>query len=276
MKIKNILSNFRWQFGLTLTLILLESGLALLFPLFIGFAIDGALNGATEGAVQLGILGLIALAVGVSRRLYDSRFYAQVFQLLGMRVVSKMGGNDPSKKSARLGMIREMVEFMENSLPELIGNVIGLIGVVVIIASLNFNVFIGGVVSTVLIFIVYLATSGKTVRLNKAYNDELEKQVDAVAANQANDLEKHLRDIMKWNVKLSDLEAMNFSIAWIVLMIFLVMSVIISVEGGIVKYGALFSLIMYVFQYMESVVNLPLFYQDWLRLTEIRDRLENV
>ena len=44
----------------------------------------------------------------------------------------------------------------------------------------------------------------------------------------------------------------------------------ISVGDGIVQYGALFALIMYVFQYMENVANLPLFYQNWLRLTEIR------
>ncbi|MEM6967438.1 MAG: hypothetical protein AAF573_21925 [Bacteroidota bacterium] len=47
-------------------------------------------------------------------------------------------------------------------------------------------------------------------------------------------------------------------------------------EDGIIKYGALFSLIMYVFQYMENVINLPLFYQNWLRLQEIQARMEQV
>ena len=78
---------------------------------------------------------------------------------------------------------------------------------------------------------------------------------------------------MKWNIKLSDLEAVNFSLAWFILMIFLVASIIISVQNPLVKYGALLSLIIYVFQYMESVINLPFFYQSWLRLKEITHRL---
>ena len=178
--------------------------------MFIGFAVDGAIKGENFGAIQLGILGLVALVVGAGRRFFDSRFYAKVFRKLGSKVISNIEDDKPSKKTARLSMVREIVEFMENSLPELIANVIGLVGVVIIIASLNFNVFIGGVISTILIFGVYALTSRKTVSLNKSYNDELENQVDAISKNEISHLDVHLRDIMKWNVKLSDLEAINF------------------------------------------------------------------
>ena len=81
---------------------------------------------------------------------------------------------------------------------------------------------------------------------------------------------------MKWNIKLSDLETINFSIAWIFMMGFLVWSIIISVEGGNVQYGAVFALVMYIFQYIESVVSLPFFYQQWLRLGEISERLRGI
>ena len=89
-------------------------------------------------------------------------------------------------------------------------------------------------------------------------------------------LSLHLKEMMKWNVKLSDLEASNFFISWIILIVFLLVSVLIAVGDGIVQYGALFALMMYVFQYMENVINLPLFYQNWLRLKEIKERLESV
>ena len=78
---------------------------------------------------------------------------------------------------------------------------------------------------------------------------------------------------MKWNIKLSDLEAANFSLSWIVLIMFLAGSIIISVNDGIMQYGMLFSLVMYVFQYIENVINLPFFYQNFLRLQEINERL---
>ncbi|MEO1261880.1 MAG: ABC transporter six-transmembrane domain-containing protein [Bacteroidota bacterium] len=276
MKVKAIFRKYRLKFGFTLFLILSEAALAILFPLFIGYAIDSAINGSNHGAILLGLLGLAALVVGVGRRVYDSRFYAKIYQDIGSRTISKMEADVPSKKTARLAMIRELVEFLENSLPELISSVIGLIGLIGIIATLSLNVFYGSLIATAIVFLIYGLTSSKTIRLNKMSNDEMEKQVDIISKNDERELNLHLKEMMKWNIKLSDLEATNFSVSWIVLIAFLVASIIISVSDGIVKYGALFSLIMYVFQYMENVLNLPLFYQNWLRLQEIKERLERV
>lgn len=276
MSIKAILKEYKLRFGLTFFLILSEAGLVILFPLFIGNAIDSVISGSPQGAMYLGTLGLIILIVGVGRRVYDSRFYAKVYQNIGAGTISKMVDDDASKKSAHLSMMKEMIEFLENSLPELISNLIGLIGVVGIIATLNLKAFYGSLMVTVIVFLIYWISSKKTIRLNKFSNDELEKQVDIISQNDGQALNAHLTKMMKWNIKLSDLEAINFSISWIVLMVFLVLCIIISVGDGIVKYGALFSLIMYVFQYMENVINLPLFYQNWLRLQEIKERLEHV
>ena len=40
-----------------------------------------------------------------------------------------------------------------------------------------------------------------------------------------------------------------------------------------IEYGTVFAIVMYVFQFLESVVSLPLYYQQWLRLREISGRL---
>ncbi len=272
--LKSVFLRYKPKFIFTLTLIFLEAFLGLLFPLFIGFAIDSALNGSHSGAIQLGVLGLAALMVGVGRRVFDSRFYARVFEDVGVKVVSKVESNQSSKKSARLGMLQELVEFLENSFPELINALIGLVGVFVIIASLNFQVFKGSLIVTAGIFVIYWMTSNKTTFFNKSSNDELEKQVDVIAKNDEDELKTHLSRMMKWNIKLSDLEAGNFSATWLVLMAFLMISIIISVNNGVTQYGTLFALVMYVFQYMENVINLPFFYQNWLRLKEIVTRLE--
>lgn len=276
MKLTALLKKYKGKFGFTLVLILLEAGLTLLSPLFIGFAIDDAINGKHQGAVELGLLGLSVLVVGAGRRVFDSRFYARFYQFIGSSAVSKMEDQGHSKRSARLAMIRELVEFLENSLPELISNMIGLIGVIAIIATLSLHVFYGSLMITLIIFSIYWLTSSKTIRLNKQSNDEFEKQVGIIAKNDPQDLRLHLKRMMQWNIKLSDLEALNFSVSWMVLIGFLISSILIVTGDGIVKYGAIFSLIMYVFQYMESVVNLPLFYQNWLRLKEIIRRLERI
>ncbi|MEL6558559.1 MAG: ABC transporter six-transmembrane domain-containing protein [Bacteroidota bacterium] len=273
MMLKDILRNQMLTFGFTCSLILMEALLTLLFPLFIGYAIDGSVNGEYQGVYQLGALGLITLIIGAGRRFFDSRYYAKIYLEIGPKLISSQKEHDISTKSARLGMIKELVEFLEFSLPELINALINLLGVIIIIATLNINVFVGAILSTILIGLIYWISSAKTSRLNSAANDEQEKQVQVVSENNAVSLKNHLNQMMRWNIKLSDLEAVNFSISWLVLIAFLLVSIFISTDGQLVQYGMLFSLIMYVFQYMESVVNIPFFYQNWLRLQEITHRI---
>ena len=183
------------------------------------------------------LLGLIALVIGIGRRVFDSRFYAKVYQNVGSDTISKLHNANSSVKSARLNMIGEFVESLENSFPELISNIIGLVGVIVIIFTLNQVVFYGSLIVTFIIFLIYWVTSKRTIKLNKSSNDEFEKQVDVLSKKNETELALHLKEMMKWNIKLSDLEATNFSISWIVLSIFLVISILISVDGGVIKYG---------------------------------------
>ena len=112
MKFRTLFAEFRWKFIFIFALILLESIIELLFPLFIGFAIDGALQGEFQGAVQLGGLGLAVIVIGGGRKFFDSRFYAQVYRKLGREALANIEDDQPSLKTARLGMIQEIVEFM--------------------------------------------------------------------------------------------------------------------------------------------------------------------
>ena len=273
MQIKSLFKEYKFRFLLTIVLILAEAGIMLLFPLFIGDAIDGVINESRLGVFQLGGLGLVLLIVGVGRRVFDSRFYGKIYEATGEKMVSRMKYNQSSVKTARLSMMREFFEFLENTLPELINNIIGLVGVVLILFSLNIKVFYGSLVVTTVIFLVYWLTSKKTMDYNEASNNEMERQVDVLAKNDQNVLKNHLKQTVKWNIKLSDLEAFNFSVSWVVALAFLVVAIIVSVGDGVLQYGALFALVMYVFQYIENVLSLPLFYQNWLRLQEIMVRL---
>lgn len=276
MNLLTILKAHKLRFGFTLALLLVEAALALLFPLFIGKAIEAAMHESIEGVIQLGVLGIAALAIGVGRRIFDSRFYAKLYQRLGSKIMTKLQGQAYSVKSARLAMIRELVEFLENSLPELISAIIGLIGVVVMMATLNLTVFYASLILTACIFLIYVFSRKKTLRFNQSVNDTFEKQVAVISQNDEKELSLHMKEMMKWNIKLSDLEALNFSFSWTLLIAFLVGSILIAANNPIANYGALFSLIMYVFQYMENVISLPLFYQNYIRLQEIQQRMLDI
>ena len=269
---QELLKRFAGRFALTLGLVVLEAAGWILFPLVIGRAIDSVLADSTRGLYEFAVLGIVTMGIAVLRRLVDSRAYARIYVTLGEEMAASAAGSSTSTRTARLGMLREIVEFFENSLPELINAVLGLVGTVLILAALNVPVFLGCLVIAVATVVLYALTGRLTMRYNRGLNDEHERQVDAVDSGDPGRLATHLRAMMRWNIRLSDLEAANFGINW-VFMIALLVFAVSAATTATAEYGAVFAIVMYVFQFVESMLMLPFFYQQWLRLREISGRL---
>ena len=214
----------------------------------------------------------MAMAVGIARRVIDSRAYARIYAQLSGELVGRQSVSGTSTTTARLGMLHEIVEFFENSLPEFITSVLGLAGTILILSALNRSVVLGCLAVAGGTAALYALTGGLTTHYNVKLNDEQERQVDAVGSGDAVRVVRHIRDMMHWNIKLSDLEATNFGIEWLFMIGLLVFS-IGTVAERTMEYGTVFAIVMYVFQFVQSVIMLPLYYQHWLRLREISGRL---
>jgi len=119
-----LLKRFAGRFALTLSLVVLEAAGWILFPLVIGRAIDSVLASSARGLYELAILGVVTMGIAVVRRLVDSRAYAGIYTTLGEEMAEAAKGTGTSTRTARLGMLREIVEFFENSLPELVNSVL--------------------------------------------------------------------------------------------------------------------------------------------------------
>ncbi len=270
-----LFNRFRKKISLTFFLVILESILDLLFPLFIGFAINSLLEQNFEGVIALGGLGLAALIVGSGRRFYDTRTYAKIYTTIsGEMVLREHQKETPvSATAARATLLTELVEFLENSVPALITSMIGLVGILIIIFSLSQPVFWAALGLFGLMALIYLATGKKNFQLNKSYNDQLEQQWSILSEKQMGPINSHFKKMMDWNIKLSDLETLNFGLIWLGIIGLLLYAPIVVIDSGITNYGLVFSVLMYVFQYIESVVSLPLFVQQIIRLQEISSRL---
>ena len=265
---------FAGRFTLTLSLVVLEAAGWTLFPLVIGRAIDSVLADSRQGLYELAGLGIAAMAIAIVRRLVDSRAYARIYARLGEELVDRQA-ESTSTRTARLGMLWEMVEFFENSLPDLVTSVIRLAGTVLILSALNRPVFLGCLAVAAATVVLYALTGNLTTRYNEGLNDQHEREVDAVESGDPARVGLHLRDMMRWNIKLSDLEAANFGIVWVLMVGLLVFSVAEAAERT-VEYGMVLAVVMYVFEFAESVTLLPFYYQQWLRLREISGRLTAV
>ena len=275
LSIKSLFKRFKWRVSFTLTLVVGETLLELLYPLFIGWAINDLLRDSFDGLIYLGVLGVTTTLIGTARRFYDTRIYASMYQTIAPELVEKEQSRNSSTSTiaARTNLLNEFVEFFENSIPAVVTSLLGLVGVLVIICTLNLKVFFACLALISLVTLIYMITGKLNYKLNAAYNSELERRVDAIESTNPRVINSHFKSLMKWNIKLSDLETGNFFFIWIGIIVLFIYTPIAAIDSSTTNYGLIFSLLMYVFDFIEKVATLPLFVQQIIRLKEIANRL---
>jgi hypothetical protein len=77
---------------------------------------------------------------------------------------------------------------------------------------------------------------------------------------------------VRWNIKLSGRETVNYILLFLGVIALLFYAPIALVTGG-VEAGFVLAALMYVFQYVEGLLVMPLYIQQAIRLKEISDRL---
>ncbi len=272
--LRKLFLRYRWRITITWTLVLGEAATMLSFPLFMGIAIDDLLNQRYFGLYQLCGIGLATVILGGVRRFYDTRVYSRIYAQVSNDIVAQESSrnSEVTVTAARTKMAGEFVDFFEDSFPEIINSMIGLFGTLAIIFFLQTKSFFACLVGTAIILILYVATSRLTFRFNKGANDQSERHVDVLSRNDPPEIADHFNKIIRWNIRLSDLETVTFSLSWMVMIGVLAYSIFSTVQDGVTSYGKVLSILMYVFGYIESVIVMPLFYQQLVRLKEISQR----
>lgn len=276
ISLSQIYFRFPWRISTTLSLVMIESMLGIAFPLVIGIAINRLLEDSYTGLFYLAGLGVCSLIVGSARRFFDTRAYASIYQKIAPELCqNEFERQQPvSLISARLNMLNELVEFFENSMPEIISAVISLIGGLAVIYFLNTQVFFACLAVLVLVSLVYLANGGINFRLNKGYNDELELQVKSLQNGNLSGIQNHITRLMRWNIKLSDLETFSYFVIWLGIIALFIYSPVAIIAEGDSNYGMIFSALIYVFEFIEHIVVFPVFIQQLIRLSEISNRFK--
>ncbi len=275
VSLSSLAGRYRGRISLTLILVIVESLLAVLYPLLIGIAIDDLIAGSYRGIYWLIALGVSSALIGSARRFYDTRVYARIYEEVAVEVLEEENakGATVSVASARAGLLTEFVDFFEDAMPEVVGAFVSLIGILIVVATLNLQVFAACIALFALVILVYLFSARLNYRLNAGYNDQLEQQVTAIEKQDIKLLRSHFQRLMKWNIKLSDLETVNYFIIWIGAVALFISAPLLLVSGGIAEYGLVLAVLLYVFEFIDSLVEIPLHIQQVIRLQEISQRL---
>lgn len=266
------LKGYRRRIALSLLLAMTEAGGQVALPFLIGIALDDYLGGSYRGLVVLASIGLATMLLAVARRLHDTRLYARIYEKIAVDALQREAGL--SEKTARLNMLREVVDFLEYSMPVLIANLSAFVGTLAFLAALSPPVFVGASIMSVLIVAIYAATTRRTVAFNRGYNDEYERQVDVLRRNDSMRARRHVGLLNAWNIKLSDVDTINYALS-LTLTIALQLFAIVTITRQGMEEGTVLSVVLYVFEFSATAPYLPESWQEYLRLREILQRLRN-
>ena len=276
LTIASLLRVFRGRVSLTWAMILGETGLMALIPLFIGFAIDGLLAGAMRELWLLSGLMAALIVVSVVRRVYDTRVYGTVRVELGTAQAERSADLTVSALNARVGMGRELVDFLEHTLPEAMAAAVQLFIAVIVLYAFSPVLALAGGVAAVSMAAIYALFHHRFYRLNGALNQQTEKQVNILEERKVRPTYAHLLRLRRHEVRLSDTEAVLYGAIFVVLLGLILFNLWFATTELTITVGTIFAIISYSWEFVESSLALPVTLQNWSRLSEIMRRLNIV
>ncbi len=267
---------FRLRILFTWFQILLETGLIALIPLLIGFAIDDLLAGGSTSFWQLaGVMGVL-IVVSVIRRAYDTRVYGAIRVALGKAQVARSDGISVSVLNARLSMGRELVDFLEEMLPEAIGASVQLLISVIVLYWYSPKLALAAGVATLGMVVIYAMFHRRFYRLNAELNQQIEKQVQFLEMRQLRPSLLHFLRLRRQEVRLSDAEALLYGLIFALLFGMTLYNLRIAAFLPEASAGTIFSIVSYSWEFVESALALPMALQSTTRLAEITSRINRL
>ncbi|MEM8590971.1 MAG: ABC transporter six-transmembrane domain-containing protein [Pseudomonadota bacterium] len=273
LTLRTLLRSFPGRIALTWVMTLGETALLTLVPLFIGFAIDGLLAGGMRELWNFtGLFGTL-IAVSVLRRVYDTRVYGLIRVEMGKAQVARGASLPISTLNAQLGMGRELVEFLEETLPMVMTGAVQLITAIVILFTYAPALAGAAGLAALVVLIIYSLFHRAFFRLNAALNAQTERQVGILELRSTRPALAHFMRLRRAEVRISDTEAALYGLVFVVLLAAILFNLWYATTVIAVSTGAIFAIVSYSWDFVDGTLTLPMTLQNWTRLSEIMARL---
>lgn len=271
----SIARRYRLSVAGTLAFLAVENVVLVLEPYLLGRAIDGLVGKSFTGLWIFVGVATLGLAVGVVRRMYDTRVYGRIFGQTASDVVARENAKDApvAQVTARANFVNDVTQFYEIYLPAAIVSFVTLLGAIVMLAVIAPPLCVGAIAVGAVVGAVFFFSRNKIDALNKGLNDEMERQVGLLAHRDLNVARSHFGALVSWRVRLSDLEARNFGLTQFATIALTALAIVVLMVWQEQTVGEVFAALTYILQFTQAIVILPYTYQQYLRTSEIGTRL---
>lgn len=270
-----IARRYKFVIAGTFVLLITENIITVSVPYLMGMAIDGLIGKSnTELFLFFGVV-MAGLLIGVLRRVYDTRVYGRIYKETASEIIEKEISRSAtaSKMTARATFVADFVRFFEEDMPAAFMAGFMLFGSVIMLAVISPILSLGTICVAIIIGLIFFFSRRRIQRLNAGLNDEMERQVNILDARSPAKVVQHFSALVRWRIRLSDLEARNFGVGFFFAFLLLAIAIyiLIAIDGK--SAGQAFAGLTYILQFTEAVIILPFTYQSFLRTEEISKRL---
>ena len=113
------------------------------------------------------------------------------------------------------------------------------------------------------------------LNLTKSKNDELEKQVDIISTKNKRWIEEHYQALRKWQIRISDMEAMNFGIMEVMILGVIIFSLLVlNKSAGMIAAGDIVGIYTYLLKFVSGLDTIPYTLQRFSTLRDLTQRIE--
>lgn len=272
----NLVSNNKVTVATNVFITTIEIALMALIPLFIGFTIDDLMAGQTNALMNLVVVLVALVFVSVGRRLYDTRAYGTIRVGVQQHIAENKAKLAISVLNARIEMARELVDFLEQNVPEILNAVVQFVVSLIVLYFLNPMLALAALISAVAMVLIYVLFHQRFYSLNGMHNKQSEKQVTILESANLAKLKQHFSRLKQFEIKLSDSEAILYGSVFLVLVAMVVFNLWYSATTMEISAGTIFSIVSYSWEFVEAAIVLPVTLQSMTRLSEITRRINSV
>ena len=241
-------------------LFILESVLALLYPMVLGNTIDYFISKEYNYTFLLALVLGGFIFTAYFRRIFDTRVFSTMYRKLIVKYINTEIDKQTSTSTitARTYMLNSIVSFLETDLPYIFYAFFSVIGSITII-MIKYNLVIG-LMTLVSLFPIMLVSNYFRKRLSQRYsesNDLSEKDVDNINSLDKSKIKHHYINKNFLSIKISNLDAknnlfndmINYTLIVLVLLIFSI------IETPTI--GSIMGLYQYVIKFTSGVLMFP-------------------
>lgn len=271
----NIISANKLAVATNLVINTIEIALLALVPLFIGFAIDSLLANEFSDFYLLIVILISLIAMSVLRRVFDTRAYGHIRVKVLTELAEKNKSLAVSTLNARLSMGRELVDFLEESIPELLNATVQFSVSIIVLYFFDPILALAAFIASLLMMAIYSLFHRGFYALNGTLNKQTERQVSVLETKSPSQLLTHLTRLKRLEIKISDREAILYGSVFFVLLSVVAFNLWFATLTGEISAGKIFSIVSYSWEFVGAAIVLPITLQSWSRLSEITARINS-